>query len=437
MQDCNYFEFTFCNRCAIFYKKDKISGFSRQRQENYSMNTTAKSMRLTFGIFGRTNAGKSSLVNYITNQAVAITSEIAGTTTDTVEKTMELAPAGPVVFIDTAGLDDASDLGGERIKKTLKVFERADIAILVTTPGVWGDTEIKVAEMCSKRKIKLIAVVNKCDTAAVEVSFLENIRRYTENILQCSALDPAGREEFMEQFKKAVAANLPESFTKPIPLLGDLVKPGDLIIMIVPIDLQAPKGRLILPQVQAIRDALDNNAMILAVKEDRYAELIGNINPRPALVICDSQVVKMMIQTTPSGIPCTTFSVLFSRLKGDTSVFMQGCKAIDSLQDGDRVLIAEACTHHPTCEDIGRVKIPMLLQKKTGKKLQFDFAPGRDFPENITQYKLIVHCGSCMLNRHETLDRVYRAQSAGIPIANYGMTISYCQGVLDKVLIPE
>lgn len=401
------------------------------------MNTTAKSMRLTFGIFGRANAGKSSLVNYITNQAVAITSEIAGTTTDTVEKTMELAPAGPVVFIDTAGLDDTGKLGEERIKKTLKVFERADIAILVTTPGVWGDTEIKIAEMCQTRKIKLIAVVNKCDTAVAQVPFLENIRRYTESILQCSALDSACREEFMEQFKKAVAANLPENFTKPVPLLGDLIKPRDLIIMIVPIDLQAPKGRLIMPQVQAIRDALDNNAMILAVKEDCYADLISRVNPRPALVICDSQVVKTMIQSTPIGIPCTTFSVLFSRLKGDTSVFLQGCKAIDSLQDGDRVLIAEACTHHPTCEDIGRVKIPMLLQKKTGRKLQFDFAPGRDFPEDITPYKLIVHCGSCMLNRHETLDRIYRAQSVGIPIANYGMVISHCQGVLDKILIPE
>ena len=221
------------------------------------------------------------------------------------------------------------------------------------------------------------------------------------------------------------------------PLVGDLVKPGEMAVLIVPLDIAAPKGRLIMPQVQAIRDILDHNAMTVLVKEDRYPELIKQLVPRPSLVICDSQVVKMMIENTPSDIPCTTFSVLFSRLKGDTKIFMQGCRAISTLQDNDKVLIAEACTHHPTCEDIGRVKLPLLLQKATGRKLDFTFAPGRDYPENIRDFKLIVHCGSCMLNRKETLWRIECAQRSNIPITNYGMAISWCQGVLDKVLVPE
>ena len=398
---------------------------------------TAKSMRLQIAIFGRTNAGKSSFINHITGQQVAITSNIAGTTTDTVEKTMEFAPFGPVLFIDTAGLDDTGELGAMRIKKTMKVFDRANAAILLTTAGVWGDTEEEIVKAAQNSKIKVIAVINKCDQSKPDEKFIQLLQSRCAAVMTCSCLPDSDREKAVSDFRRCLSEALPNDALKMPPLLGDLVSPGALVVMIVPIDLQAPKGRLIMPQVQAIRDALDHDAMTLVVKEDRYPELIKCINPRPQLVICDSQVVKMMIKNTPSDIPCTTFSVLFSRLKGDTGVFMQGCAAIACLNDGDKVLIAEACTHHPTCEDIGRVKLPKMLFQATGKKLEFVFAPGRDFPEDLTGFKLIVHCGSCMLNRQETLSRIRQAQAAGIPIANYGMAISYCQGVLDSVLIPQ
>ena len=401
------------------------------------MSGTVRSMRLQVAVFGRTNTGKSSFINLLAGQDVAITSSIAGTTTDTVEKAMELAPIGPILLIDTAGLDDSTALGEARIKRTGKVFDRADIAILVTTPNVWGETEELAAQSAALHKIKLITVINKCDTAKLASDFLKLAASKSAAVLQTIALPGADRAATVNDFRNALLKNLPESFMQMPPLAGDLLKPGELAVLIVPLDIAAPKGRLILPQVQAIRDILDHNAMTLVVKEDRYPELIRQITPKPALVICDSQVVKMMIENTPPDIPCTTFSVLFSRLKGDTKIFMQGCRAIKELQDNDKVLIAEACTHHPTCEDIGRVKLPMLLQKATGKKLDFTFAPGRDYPENIQDFKLIVHCGSCMLNRKETLWRIECAVKNNVPITNYGMAISWCQGVLDKVLIPE
>ncbi|MBE6367351.1 MAG: [FeFe] hydrogenase H-cluster maturation GTPase HydF [Lentisphaerae bacterium] len=400
------------------------------------MNSTAKSMRLQIAVFGRTNTGKSSLVNYISNQNVAITSPLAGTTTDAVEKAMEFAPIGPVLFIDTAGFDDPGELGGERIKRTEKIFDRSDVAVLVATPQSWGATELEIIAKASAHKIPVITVLTHCDIQSPTPELQTQIKQHSQHLLQVDPRCPELRSDFIDRFRAALLAVLPEQWIKPPPLLGDLIRSGDLVVMVVPIDLQAPRGRLIMPQVQSIRDVLDHNAMILVLKEDRFAEVIRQINPAPALVVCDSQVVKMVTGATPPGIPCTTFSILFSRLKGDTRLFLRGCQQISALQDGDRILIAEACTHHPTCEDIGRVKLPVLLKKATGKALEFDFAPGRDFPENLAQYKLIVHCGSCMLNRQETMWRLHCAEKAQIPITNYGMAISYCQGVLDKVLVP-
>jgi len=350
---------------------------------------------------------------------------------------MEFAPIGPVVLLDTAGLDDSTTLGSERIQRALKVFDRADVAILLTTPGVWGDTEELVVQKARQHKIKLIAAVNQCDLYPGGREFAEQIRARADQVICCSCQGESAHESTVKLVREALLKVLPENFMQSPPLLGDLLRPGDLAVMVVPIDLQAPRGRLILPQVQAIRDALDHNAMILTMKEDRYAELLPRLSPQPALVVCDSQVVKMVVDNTPENIPCTTFSVLFSRLKGDTGIFMQGCQAISSLRDGDCILIAEACTHHPTCEDIGRIKIPRLLSKVTGKELQFEFAPGRDFPEDLQKYALIVHCGSCMLNRQETLWRINCALEAKVPITNYGMTISYCQGAPEKVLVPQ
>ena len=400
------------------------------------MNSTARSMRLQIAVFGRTNVGKSSLVNFLTGQDIAITSPVPGTTTDTVEKAMEFAPVGAVLFIDTAGLDDTSTLGCERIKRTSKIFDRADIAVLVTTPGIFTEVEKSIVSQAQKHNLKLIITVNQCDTQEPTEEFINQLRQYNAPII-CTSCSSGNREKFVSDFRNALLKSLPESFLQPPPLLGDLIQTGDLVVMVVPIDLQAPKGRLILPQVQAIRDALDHQAMILTLKEEQFAKVIKELHPQPALIICDSQVVKEVTANTPQGIPCTTFSILFSRLKGDTTVFMQGCNAIGQLQAGDRILIAEACTHHPTCEDIGRVKLPGMLRKATGKELIFDFAPGRDYPEQIEQYKLIIHCGSCMLNRQETLWRIKQAQAANIPITNYGMAISWCQGVLEKVLVPR
>ncbi len=401
------------------------------------MTGTAKSMRLQIGLFGRTNTGKSTLLNYITNQSVSITSPVAGTTTDAVEKAMEFAPVGPVLFIDTAGLDDTTTLGSERIKRSMKIFDRADIAILTVLPGHWDQPEENIVKTARERKIKIIAIITQCDKELPDKDFIALVAGKCDSVICSYTLDLSRREEFTAEFRNALLKNLPESFLTPPPLIGDLIKKDDLVVMIVPIDIQAPKGRLILPQVQTIRDALDHHAMTLVLNAEQYAAVVKTLNPQPALVICDSQVVHIVAQHTPQNIPCTTFSVLFSRLKGDTKIFLQGCQAISQLQDNDKVLIAEACTHHPTCEDIGRVKLPGLLKKFTGKTLDIDFAPGRDYPDNISQYKLIIHCGSCMLNRQETLWRIHTAQQHNIPITNYGMAISYCQRVLDKVLIPE
>ncbi len=400
------------------------------------MQSVPKSLRLQVAIFGRANVGKSSFMNLVAGQSVAITSPVPGTTTDAVEKPMELYPIGPVLLIDTAGLDDGSELGSLRMARTEKLFDRADVAIVITTAGIWGEAEQHIAQAARQRDIPLLAVVNQCDRQAPDADFLARLHTVAAQVLTVSSAPGADREAVLAELKPALWSVLPESFTAPPPLLGDLLQPGELVLMIVPIDIQAPKSRLIVPQVHAIRDSLDNDAMCLVVKEDQYAELIRRLNPAPALVICDSQVVHLMVRETPPEIPCTTFSILFSRLKGDVNVFYAGCRAIDALQDGDRVLIAEACTHHPTCEDIGRVKIPRWLTQKTGKKLDFAFAPGRDFPTAVSQFKLIVHCGGCMLNRKETLWRIRQAEQANVPITNYGMAISYCQGVLDQVMRP-
>ena len=397
------------------------------------MQTTPKSLRLQIAIFGRANVGKSSFLNLISGQDAAITSPVPGTTTDVVEKPMELRPVGPVLLLDTAGLDDPGELGALRVARTRKVFDRADVAVLVTTAGVWGEAEENILAEAKKREIPVIIAVNQTDREAPSPEFLDQLRALAPEVIELVCAPGADREAALAVFKPALWRVLPESFVAPPPLLGDLVKPHSLVLMIVPVDLQAPKGRLILPQVQAIRDVLDHDAMCLAVKENEYPDLIGTLRPAPELVICDSQVVDLMVRHTPPEIPCTTFSILFARMKGDLAAFLAGSRAIAGLRDGDRVLIAEACTHHATCEDIGRVKIPRLLQAKTGKKLEFTFAPGRDFPAELADFRLIVHCGSCMLNRKETLWRIRMAQAANVPIVNYGMAISYCRGVLDRV----
>ena len=388
------------------------------------MKSTPKSNRLHIALFGRTNVGKSSFLNLITGQDVSIVSEQPGTTTDVVEKTMELLPIGPVVFIDTAGLDDETVLGEKRVEKTRKVFDRADVILLVCEGDQFGEFEKKVGEQAGETPV--IRIRNKSDLSALSDT----------SDLACNSTDLSSREKVLGQLKAKLIAVCPEEFIQPPPLVGDLVRPGGIAMLIVPIDLQAPKGRLILPQVSTIRDALDNAAATLVVKEREYTHMLDQLKRPPDLVICDSQVVLKMVGDTPSHIPCTTFSILFARLKGDLPKLAAGAAAIDNLKDGDKVLIAESCSHHAAEDDIGRVKIPRWLRQYCGAELEIDVYAGRDFPENLSEYSLVVQCGGCMHNRREILSRLEKCEAAGVPITNYGLCISQTQGVLKRVLTP-
>ena len=400
------------------------------------MHTTPKSLRLTIAILGRTNVGKSSLLNYIAGQDVAITAPFPGTTTDVVEKPMELPPLGPVLFLDTAGLDDTTALGGKRVERTARAFDRADIALLLLEPGVLGPAEEQLLSRAAARKLPVIAVVGKCDLAAPAATWLEQIRKRTPQVLTASTRNAAERETFQAALRNALLALCPEDFIQPPPLVGDLVKPGGLAVLVVPIDLQAPKGRLILPQVQTIRDVLDNDAAALVVKERELAHMLRQLARPPDIVICDSQAVQKVVADTPPSVPCTTFSILFARLKGDLQRLAEGAAAVDRLRGGDTVLIAESCSHHALEDDIGRVKIPRWLRQYTGGALAVETSAGRNFPEDLSKYRLVVQCGGCMVTRREVLSRIQQAQAAGVPITNYGLCIAQTQGVLRRVLAP-
>lgn len=391
---------------------------------------TLKSMRLHIGIFGKTNAGKSALLNRLTNQDVSIVSEIAGTTTDVVEKSMELLPVGPVNFMDTAGIDDKTALRDERIEKTLKVINRTDIAVIVCDYNGIDEYEKQLIEQITELKIPYLVVINKTDLEPISDKKLAQIKDYTENIIITSAYDD---KDIVFKFKEKLVKMLPEEFVNSPAIAGDLIPPKSTVILVIPIDKEAPKGRLILPQVQTLRDLLDSSCLSYAVKESELKQALDNLKEPPALVITDSQAFKTVSEIVPENIPLTSFSILFARLKGDLYAFRKGAEAISNLKDGDKVLILESCTHHAIEDDIGRVKIPALLRKKTGKNLIIENFAGHDFPD-ISSYKLIIHCGACMTNRREILSRILKANEAGIPVTNYGITISYCLGILDRAM---
>ena len=397
---------------------------------------TPKSLRLQIGLFGRTNVGKSSFLNAISGQDVAVTSPIPGTTTDVVEKSMELLPLGPVTFLDTGGLDDTSELGTLRIQQTQKVFQRADVIVLLTEAGMWDGFETRVIDEARQRSTPVIVAVNKIDLLQPDAAFLERLQAITPNVMSCSCLVSEQREEFVNTFKKHLLASCPQDFLNPPTLIGDLVPSGGLAVLVIPIDLQAPKGRLILPQVQTIRDALDNDAATLVVKEREYAYMLSLLKRKPDVVICDSQIVMKMVADTPKDVNCTTFSILFARYKGDLLENVRGAAALDRLRPGDRVLIAEACSHHALEDDIGRVKIPRWLRQYVGGNLRIDVYSGRDYPENLEAYKVVVHCGGCMITRREMLSRMHAARQLHVPVVNYGVCISYLQGVLERALSP-
>ncbi len=400
------------------------------------MQTAPKSLRLQISIFGRTNVGKSSFLNYISGQDVSITSPVAGTTTDVVEKAMELLPLGPVLFLDTAGFDDKSELGSLRITKTFKVFDRSDILVLVTEPDAWSGYEETIAAEAKKRNTPVIIVVNKADLKKSSDAFLEQAKSVSSRIIICSSRDESNRDRIINALKKHLIETAPDEFLNPPSLIGDLMPAGGLAVLIIPIDLQAPKGRLILPQVQTIRDALDNDQACLVTKEREYAHALSNLKVLPDLVVSDSQTVLKMVADTPAAVKCTTFSILFSRYKGDLQESVKGILAVEKMKPGDRILIAEACSHHAIEDDIGRVKIPRWLRQYVGGDIKVDICSGRDYPEELNQYKLIIPCGGCMLTRREMLSRIHKCREAGVPITNYGVAIAFLQGVLERVLSP-
>ncbi len=394
------------------------------------MQETPKGLRLQIGIFGRRNVGKSSILNAITRQPVSIVSDTAGTTTDPVEKAMELLPLGPVLFVDTAGVDDVGALGELRVAKTLRVVERTDLAILVT--DAWQEYEQRLMDTFRLRKTPVVVVANKNDVrlpGEVEARARES---GAHTVVSASAITGTG----LEEIRLAIIAAAPEEYLSAPSVVHQLVRPGDLAVLVVPIDIEAPKGRLILPQVQTLRDILDHDALAVVVKEHQLAQALAGLSKPPAIVVTDSQAFEKVMAVTPPEIPLTGFSILYARFKGDLGEFVRGAAAIDQLRPGDRVLVAEACTHHPTKDDIGRMKIPRWLERKAGGKLDITVRSGNEYPQDIGAYKLIIHCGACMWNRRQVLSRLEQARACGVPITNYGLAIAHSLGVLQRALSP-
>lgn len=387
-----------------------------------SLNTTPSANRVHIAFFGRRNAGKSSLVNAITGQETAVVSPIAGTTTDPVYKAMELLPLGPVMIIDTAGLDDEGELGELRIKKTQQVLNKTDVAILTidSEEGI-QQCDKELLELFIKKEIPYVIVYNKNDIKKIPVNNNDSI--------SVSAKTGEGINELKEKI-----ARITKTDDTRLKLVGDLLSPSDTVILVIPIDSSAPKGRLILPQQQVIRDILEANATAIVIKENQISETLELLKKKPAMIITDSQVFKKVAANTPENIPLTSFSILMARFKGFLNIAATGAAHIEKLKDGDTVLISEGCTHHRQCEDIGTVKIPKWLTEYTKKKLIFKTSSGTEFPENLTNYDLIIHCGGCMLNEREMKYRMKCAEDAGTPITNYGTAIAYMNGILIRSL---
>ena len=389
------------------------------------MEKTQKTNRIHIALLGRVNSGKSSFLNLISGQDVSITSAIAGTTTDVVEKAQELQPIGPIIWMDTAGLGDETILGKQRMEKSLKALDKADCAILICEGSHIEQEEKVIIDECEQRKIPLIKIYNKAD-----------IFMATQEGIAVNSLDKSSRSKVLEVLKAELLQKLPQDLFKAPVFAGDLVKKQSTIILVIPIDEQAPTGRLLPVQVQAIRDLLDNNNIVITVKDTEYKETLQRLKNKPDLVISDSSVIKKIEQETPQDVLLTTFSILSARMKGDLQKFKDGAKYIKKLQDQDKVLIAESCTHHADKNDIGSVKIPQLLKQKTGKKLNINNVSGCDFPKDLENYKLVIQCGGCMSSRKEMLSRIQKCENKGVAITNYGICLSELNGVLERVLEP-
>ena len=398
-----------------------------------TLNETPKGERIHISLFGRRNVGKSSLINAMTGQEVSIVSEVMGTTTDPVGKAMELLPLGPVYITDTPGLDVEGALGLMRIQRSYDILDKTDIAILVTDAATGiGAFEQALLKLVREKKIQIFVVFNKSDVSRVDDEALKQTAEETQApVFQVSSVTQEG----VEEFKIALAKAVPEDADK-FQLVGDLLSPSDFVVLVTPIDKAAPKGRLILPQQQTIRDILEADAIAIVTKEFELRETLAQLGKKPRLVITDSQVFSKVAADTPRDIPLTSFSILFARYKGDLPSLVRGAKAIDSLKDGDRILMAEGCTHHRQSDDIGTVKIPRWLRQYTGKQLIFEHTAGMKYSSDLSQYALIVHCGGCMLNRREMRYRIQQAGAKDVPIVNYGVLIAAVQGILARCLEP-
>lgn len=396
------------------------------------LNETPSGSRVHIGIFGRRNAGKSSIINAITGQDVAIVSDVKGTTTDPVAKAMELLPLGPVKIFDTPGLDDEGELGMERMKRSIQVLNKSDIAMLIIdgTAGM-GDLELELIEKFKEKNTPYLVVYNKIDLLSAEALKEVQLKPKAPTDIYVSAVTG----ENILELKELIAKMAPNDEAK-FQLVGDLISPSDLVVLVIPIDKAAPKGRLILPQQQVIRDILESDAIAVMTKEYELRETLDSLGKKPKLVITDSQVFAKVSADTPRDILMTSFSILFARYKGNLETLVKGVRAMETLEDGDTILISEGCSHHRQCDDIGTVKIPRWIRQNTGKMLEFEQSSGGTFPEDLSKYKLIVHCGGCTLNEREMKHRIRLAERQNVPITNYGILIAYMQGILKRSLEP-
>lgn len=395
-----------------------------------SMNQTPASERVHIGFFGRRNAGKSSVMNAVTGQDLAVVSDVRGTTTDPVYKSMELLPLGPVVMMDTPGIDDEGELGALRVRKSYQVLNKTDAAVLVIDGSVGVTPEDKaLLKRIREKKIPYVIAVNKKELAAPDTleKIVDELSSEDGQIIAVSAATGEGIDELKEQIAAAADTEEPERY-----IVRDLLKPSDMAVLVVPIDKAAPKGRLILPQQQTIRDILEADAVSVVVKETELKNVLGQFQNKPKMVITDSQAFEKVAADTPEDILLTSFSILFARYKGDLAAVVKGVTALDTLEDGDAILISEGCTHHRQCDDIGTVKLPRWIREYTGKEIRIETTSGTEFPDDLTKYKMIVHCGGCMLNEREMKYRLKCAEDQGVPMTNYGITIAYMKGILKR-----
>jgi len=386
------------------------------------------------GIYGRRNSGKSSLINCLSGQNIAIVSEHAGTTTDPVKKSFEITGFGPVILVDTAGIDDSGDLGNKRVERTVETLEIIDLALLVVNENSWGSFEDDLINKFNEHDLPYIIIHSKSDIQEPTPEFKGMLLSLTgAPFIEFSSLDKRNYEELITLIRNTI----PESSYKTPSLLGDLISYGDIVILITPIDIEAPAGRLILPQMQAIRDILDNEAVAIVLKEREVDSFLKKTGIKPALAITDSQVFVKADASIPSEIPLTSFSIMLARFKGDFDNYLKGTLKISELKDGDRVLLLESCTHHVSCDDIGRTKIPRWITIFTGKKLEFDVVAGLNtLSRPVTDYSLVIQCGGCMITRKQLHNRLQSAVKAGVPVTNYGMAIAYVQGIYDRAIAP-